>query len=174
LGADLGVLIRIDSPAGDPITVDSNAELGVWVGLGETGTGALDIASVSALVRRVSISSDGVTLDLSKIARDVTDRAGSALFAFTINNPLDAVGHFTVSFTTDGRALIAPREITIQPGRSTVRLTLTRSELDALLGQRVTVGLKGTVAATASSGLITLRPADAMSVNTQLTLNLVL
>jgi hypothetical protein len=115
-----------------------------------------------------------VTLDLSNIASGITDRAGSALFAFTISNPLDAVGHFSVSFTANGSALIAPREITIQPGRSTVQLTLTRSELDALLGQRVTVGLKGTVEATAPSGLITLRPADAMSVDTQLTLSLVL
>jgi hypothetical protein len=174
LSSDVSVLVEIDSPAGDPVKIDGDARLAASVAVGAEGTGTVGITSVTALVRDdVSVSSESVTLDLTGIDPDISAKARSAVLTFIITNPLDAIGHFTATFTAGDREVLPPEQITIPPGRSTTQLTLSRTELDALLRERITIGLTGTVEAASSSGLVTIRPMDALTVDTRITLGVV-
>jgi hypothetical protein len=169
LSANVELLLTVESPAGDAVTMNGTTQLTASVQVGTVG-----ITAVSAPVPSVQLASQTVELDLSQFDADVASRARSAELTLAIANPLDVEGTFTLAFNGGQGSLIAPRSIGIRAGSSTVAITLSRSELDQLLGRHVSLNLTGKVAATKSDGIVTIRPTDAITVDARLALSVVL
>jgi hypothetical protein len=169
LSSDVKLLLAIDSPAGDSVTINGSTRL-----TASAAVGAVGVTSVSAAVPDVELTSRAVELDLSQFDADIASKARSAELTLSIENSLDVQGTFTLAFTGSHGHLIAPRSIAVRAGSSTATIALSRSDLDHILGQRITLTLTGGVTATGPGGLLTIRPTDAIAVDARLALAVVL
>jgi hypothetical protein len=170
LSADVALDILVDSPAGDAVTnVGPTRYMTAVFRVGTVG-----VTTISAQAPTRSLASQDVVLDLSRFDSDIAAKAQSAELTLAMTNPLAVAGQLSLAFNGSHGAVIPPKTVNVSQGSSVRKLTLTRSELDQLLGQRITLGLTGQVTATHPSGLVTFRPTDDISIDGQLVLTVVL
>ena len=170
LTADMALDVVVDSPAGDVVTnVGPTRFMSAVARVGSVG-----VTSISAPAPTSPLASRDVVLDLSRFDSDIATKARSAELTLAITNPLHVAGQLSLAFAGSQGALIPPKSVDVSQGSSLRKLTLTRSELDQLLGQRVSLSLTGQVTATHPSGLVTFRPTDDISIDGQLALTVVL
>ncbi|MEJ2217383.1 MAG: hypothetical protein P8099_12295 [Gemmatimonadota bacterium] len=157
----LVIEFRINSPAGDPVTI--NTSQGLFVTL---NPGTLDISQAEVAVSNMTVQTDPSTLDLSGLPDFVVNDVQAGALRFSIDNPFDVSGTLTLTVTPPNGAPVV-KTLDVAPGATTPRIDFTGDELRPLLGQdNVVVTTTGVVNAT--SGTITVSPDQVVTFKTDL------
>ena len=166
IGSPVETEVSIDSPAGDPVIIDTAHSLTVDVGDASVGVSAARVR-----VQSRTVSSAPISLDLADLDAALTDRVTNGALLLEIDNPFAVAGDLTAIVSAPGVTLVRP--IAIVPGQSSPTLSFTGAELRSLFGQAVTLTISGDVSAVDPGGMITVTPAMALSVASRLELYLV-
>lgn len=156
----LQVAMQINSPAGDPVTIDASRTITV-----SGSTGLVFVSSATVNLTSQSVSAAPSSLNLSGMDSSITNRTGGATLQMTVTNPFNVTGNLNVTFT--GQSQIA-KTIPLSGGTTTPSVTFTQSEIRSLLGQNVTVAIGGIV----SGSNVTVTPGQTVSVSSRLVLTL--
>lgn len=163
LNDTLFVEFRLNSPAGDPTTIDTSQ--GLYITL---NPGTLNISQADVRVSDMAVQGTPSSIDLSGLPDFVVKHVQSGAIRFNIDNPFDVSGTFTLTLTPPNGAPVV-KSLTITPGTTTPRVDLTGSELRSLLGQaNVVLTTSGVVNAT--SGSVSITPHQVATLKTDLEL----
>ncbi len=155
------VEFRINSPAGDPTTI--NTSQGFYATL---NPGTLEISEAEVVVDNMTADGTPTTMDLSGLPDFVVNHVQSGALRFTIDNPFDVSGTFTLTLASPNMAPVV-KTLSIVPGASNPRIDFTGDELQTLLDQEsIDVTTAGQV--TASGGTVTVTPRQVMTLKTEL------
>ncbi|HUP52217.1 MAG TPA: hypothetical protein VM198_07065 [Longimicrobiales bacterium] len=157
---------EIDSPLGDPVTIDSSLPVTVTV----TPTNIL-VASVTIVVAGRSVDFDPVSLDVEEVDQNLIDRILAGGFIVDVVNPFGVAADFQL--TIDGPT-IAPIQKSASvgtAGTSTIEISFTTGELRAFLGQPG-VTLSGGAVVDAEASQITVLPGQELVLTGKLDLTL--
>ncbi|MEJ2185168.1 MAG: hypothetical protein P8Z36_04435 [Gemmatimonadota bacterium] len=161
LSDSLVIAFRISSPAGDPTTINTSQALFVTL-----QPGTLDISQAEVVVDNLTADGTPSTMDVSGLPDFVVNHVQSGALRFTIDNPFDVSGTFTLTLTTsNGTPLI--KTLDIVPGASTPRIDFTGPELQSLLDQG-SILVTSTGQVSASGGTVTVTPDQVMTLKTEL------
>lgn len=164
-GPGVRVTLTVDSPAGDPVMMNSNSTISATASVG-----TFSVSQAAVTVNSQSITSSAKSIDLTDVSSDVANRVQGGSVDLTITNPFGVAGPVTLRLTPAGVAPVV-KSFTLASGpSSTSRVDFTASELKSLLGQKVDMSLTGTVSA--PSGTVTITPTQAVSVTTRLQMTL--
>ena len=134
--------VTIESPAGDPVTVNT-AEY-ILIEAAEASFGA---SGATVRVQDRHVSAQALTLDLAGIDAELTSRVQRGSLLLDIANPFAVGGVLTATLSAPGVMLV--RSLPIVPGTSSVSLDFSGAELRTLFGPSpVTLSVSGPVSAT--------------------------
>lgn len=162
----IAATVTIDSPAGDPITIDASLAL--------EATAAprnVRVASVRVDVSGESVTLDPVLLDVEGVGVDVADRVVEGAFIVDVTNPFGVGGTFDL--TIDGPTIMPiQRSVAIgaEPS-STVTIDFSGAEIRSFLGQPGVI-LSGGAVVDPAAGIITLGPGQELVLEARLDLTL--
>jgi hypothetical protein len=166
VGSPLETSITIDSPAGDPVTIDTSDSFTVLVMESIVG-----ISGAQVRVAGRAISSAPVSLDLEDIDTEVADRVKGGALLLEIDNPFAVGGSVTATLSAPGLTLTWP--VTIAPGASEPELPFTGEDLRSLFGTSpVTLSFTGTVDGVPAGGLVSVTPDMVLTVRSHLQLDI--
>lgn len=157
------VTITINSPAGDPVTMDASRTIAV------TATPAnlvVPTASVSVVNRPISASA---TADLRNIDSTITNHVTGGSLLLGVVNPFAVGGTITVLVSAPNVATIT-KTAQLAPGTTTDTLSLSQGELMPLFGHVVTMSFSGPVSGT--NGAVAVAPRQAVVVTTHFVVTL--
>jgi hypothetical protein len=153
----LQISTTLNSPLGDPVNINTAQQITV------TGTtGSLFISSASVSLSNQSISSSSTDFDLSDVDKSITDHLDSGQLLLTVTNPFSATGNMTVTLSGGSTPIV--KQVTLSTGTSTPSISLTKSDLEALFGHKITIKFAGTVNGTN----VTVSPGQTVSVVSRL------
>jgi hypothetical protein len=151
VNGSLVATVTLDSPLGDPVTVDTASAVSVVV-----TPGTIDVSSVAIDVSGESVTIDPVDLDVGDIDTDIENRVIEGAFLLDVTNPFGVSADFdlTISWATGtlGRAAVVTSAPTSQ-----VRIDFTGAELQSFLGEPNVV-LTGSAVVEAAAGVVTVNP----------------
>ena len=144
-------VVDVNSPLGDPVLVNTSAQLNVGVTFGVM---AATSATIDAAGRVIAI--DQVAMDVEDIDSDIVENIISGAVVLDITNPFGVALNVTIDIGGPTIATISKTvDITSDP-TSQARLEYDALELQTFLGQTgVTIGGSGTVDAAAGSAVVT-------------------
>jgi len=159
----LVVVVAVNSPAGDAVTIDVTERLIV-----DAGVQALEISSAVIDVSGREFTMDDTELDLEGVDETVVDHVMSGALDLEIQNPWSIGATFSV--TIQGPNTNISKGFNIPPGAtSTARVEFSQSELRSFLGQpNVVLGGHGLV--DVGAGQVTLSPGQVLTLESQLDL----
>lgn len=148
----LDVRVTLNSPAGDPVTVDSNLLLQVTATPSNVTVGSVEIDVASE-----AVTLDPVSLDVAELDQELIDRVQAGAFVLDVVNPFGVSADFQI--TVSGPTITTIQKMaTIGPeAESTAVIAFTGSELRSFLGQPG-VTLSGDAVVDAGAGAITVNP----------------
>lgn len=144
--------ITLTSPAGDPVTVDSNLQIAV-----DATVSNVRVSDVSVDVSNEAVTLDPVSLDLDEVGEEFGERVLSGAFLVDVENPF-GVGA-SVQFTIDGPT-IAPIQKSVQldgSATSSERVDFTMAEIQSILGQP-SLMLTGGATVSPGAGIVSVQP----------------
>lgn len=154
--------VTVGSPAGGAVRIDTNQRLAV------TATPA-DVRATQAQVRVANTRTiTGGTVELG--TRDDSDRIEGAAIVVEAENPLAVTGTLNLVFRTTGGQVIT-KSLPVGSGRTTGRVALTAEETRAVFQDPATT-LTASANLAAPSGVVTLRPDQAVRVRSRLELTI--
>jgi hypothetical protein len=154
----LEVYVTLESPAGDPTTMNSNQSFSVTVQPAPIG---LSQAQVNLANQQISAAQTSV--DLSSVSdQALINRVQAGTLHLTINSPFGVQGTLTATFAAPGAAPIVKTIPLTTATQQTPDVSLTASELRTLLGHTATLTVSGTV--NSPTGTVTLTPTQVLSV----------
>lgn len=156
----LQVAMQLNSPIGDPVTIDASRTISV-----SGSTGAVRVSSAKVNLANQNVSAAPTTLGLSGVDSTISRRTGGATLQMTVTNPFNVSGNLNVTLT--GQSAIT-KSIPLAGGTTTPSMTFTQDEIRSLLGQTVTVTIAGTV----NGSNVTLTPGQTATVASRLVLTL--
>jgi hypothetical protein len=159
------VNVKVFSPAGDPVTINTASSLSV------TATpNQVRVSQASVGVTNRAVTGQQATLDLSGVDDVVKEHTNAGAILLDIANPFGVGGAMTVTITAPGTTITKPVTLS-SSAASTVRVALTGSEMQSILGQNpVRVNVSGVVSA--PSGNVTVQPGQTVSIGTRLELTI--
>lgn len=123
----LDIDVAIESPQGDPVTINTSQTFTV-----RTQPAAVDVPSVSAVVAGESLTIDPVELDTEDIDSDVTARIVEGGIRLEIANPFGVVAEGGIRIDFPGGQI--GKGLTIPAGASTQTVSFTGDELRSFIG----------------------------------------
>jgi hypothetical protein len=156
----LQVGMQLNSPAGDPVTIDASRTISIS---GSVGTVYVSSAQVNLANQNVSAAPS--SLNLSSVDSSITRRAGAATLELAVDNPFNVSGNLNV--TLSGQSPIT-KSVALSSGSTSPNVTFTESEVRSLLGQNVTMTIVGTV----NGSNVTVTPGQTVTVTSRLVLTL--
>jgi hypothetical protein len=157
--------VHFDSPAGDPVAIDTTETIHVAAVDGRVMLGETTLA-----VDSDSVSVDPTTVSTGDLDHSVTDRVTGGALILDVENPfaeLQVAGTLTIAT----ESVVITKRVTIPGGRSTVEVPFTGAELHAVVGQpNLEISLHGTVSS--PSGHVTVRPTDVIVLHTSFKIDL--
>jgi hypothetical protein len=154
----LELYVTLDSPAGDPTTINSNQSFSVTVQPAPIG---LSQAQVNLANQQINAAQTSV--DLSSVSdQALINRVQAGTLHLAISSPFGVQGTLTATFTAPGAAPIVKSIPLTTAAQQAPNVSLTASELRALLGHTATLTVSGTVSS--PSGTVTLTPTQVLSV----------
>ena len=156
--------IVLDSPTGDPVTIDASDQISV-----DAVPSAIRVASVEIDVAGQNVDFDPVDLDLEDVDTELAERVESGSFILDIVNPFAVAADFDLEI--DGPT-IAPiqKSASIGPeAESTVTISFTGEELRSFLGEPNVV-LTGGAVVDAAAGSIVVTPGQELVLEASLDL----
>ncbi len=160
-GSTVRVMLVLDSPAGDPVRVDTGASIHVVV---TPETVLVSSARVSVAGRTVSV--DPVELSLADVDQDLVDRVESGALELLVRNPLRAPVDFTLRITGGFPDIVKAAALSAAEN-STTRVEFTPDELHTFLGKDG-VELAGSGTVPAGTPPVTVTAADTVVIRTRL------
>ncbi len=156
--------VIIDSPLGDPVTVDANALLAV-----NATASDVRVSAVSADVSGKMVPFDPVDLGLEDVDAEVQEIVREGAFVLHVTNPFGIGADFDL--TIDGPTIAAlQRSATIPPdAESTVTLLFTGAEIQSFLGEPGVL-LTGGATVSAAAGIVSLAPGEELVLDAELDL----
>lgn len=158
--------VGIDSPAGDPVTID--ADLGVSVTATPDG---ITVSAVEIDVSGLSVDLDDVSLGVEDVDADVVDRIIEGGFVLDVANPFGVAADFQLSLTGP---TIAPIVKSVSIGHeptSTVRVDFSGDELRSFMGHP-DVMLSGAAVVDSGAGPVMVDPGEELVLSASLDLTL--
>ena len=156
-GSGLQFATTLNSPLGDPVTIDMSRTLSVS---GSVGTLFVSQAQVS--IANQAVSSSSTDLDLTGVGDKVTKRATGGSLQLTIDNPFTVSGSLAVGF--NGGDGVITKSVPLAGGSSTPMVSFTKAELNQLLGHEITISYSGIV----NGSSVTVRPGQTVTVSSRL------
>lgn len=157
----LQITTMLVSPLGDPITIDMAQHINVT---GSTGPFFISAAAVN--LANQSVSSTATNLDLSGIDSTITDHIESASMMLTVDNPFGATGNLTMTMTGSGAPVVKP--VTLSAGTTNPVISLTKDEIQSLLGNDIGIAFSGTV----NGSNVSITPGQTLAVSSRLQLGI--
>lgn len=157
------ISVRLHSPAGDPVVINSNQGLSVHAAPVD-----VRITQARVILANSDISTDPTEIDLEELDDEIADRIHGGAIRLEIDNPFTVSGAIEVRITRPGLTPLV-RSIQIQPGTGTSRVEFSGDELRSLIGRSgVTLQLRGAVSSAAGGTLVT--PTSEIGIRTRLEL----
>jgi len=166
VNGSLVATVEVNSPLGDPVTINTNLQVNVTA----TPTNVL-VGAVAVDVGGRSVDLDPVSLDVEDVDAELTDRIVQGAFVLHVVNPF-AIGA-AFQLTIDGPT-IAPIQKGVNIGAastSTVSLAFTAAELQSFLGEP-DVMLSGGAVVDAAAPIITVTPGQELILSGDLDLTI--
>lgn len=155
--------VVLDSPAGDPVTIDASAELSVVA-----TPGLIRVASVAVDVSNEPVAFDPRDLNVGDIDQDLEDRLIQGSFLLNVTNPFGVAADFDLSITGGTLPIMRTASIT-SAASSQVRIDFTGNELRSFLGEDGVV-LSGSAVIDAGAGVVTVLPGQELILEAQMDL----
>lgn len=161
----LDVDVRVYSPAGDPVVMDSSDSLRVAV-----QPAAVEISEATVVATGIPpINAQGAELDFSGVDPTIVDRIRGGALTFDVQNPFTVTGSIVLEFDMGTQTVTKP--LNIQQGAFQATLDFSETEMQAILGgDNVVVNAVGTLSAV--DGTLTVSPAQELIMDTQMSLTL--
>lgn len=164
IAGPLKVNITLFSPAGDSVTINTSERFSV-----NATANNFRVSQASVNVPSKSIPSQGDTVDLSGLKNMTTGTISGGALVLTVQNPFAVQGTVNVDVTApNGTHLTKSVALPLggpTTGPQTVRIPLTASEINSLVGQTgVAIAITGSVSAPA--GAVTVTPTQKIVLNT--------
>ena len=155
----LQIATTLNSPLGDPVAINTNSQMTV-----SGSTGPLFISAASVNLSNQSVSAGNSDFDLGSIDKSITDHVESGALMLAVTNPFAATGNLNVTLSGGSSPIV--KQISLTSGSSTPSITLTKSELQSLFGNKITIAFAGTV----NGSNVTVTPGQTVSVVSRLQL----
>lgn len=157
---------RVDSPAGDPVMMDSS------LGLSVTATPTnIRVVSVDIDVAGRAVDLDPVSLDLDGVDVELVDRVVSGAFVLDVVNPFAVAADFQLSISGPTIATIDKTVAIGSASTTEARIDFTQAELRSFLGEP-NVMLSGGAVIDAGAPVVTVSPGQELMVDASLDLTL--
>lgn len=164
----IGVRITMDSPTGDPVTIDSSDLVQVTA----TPTD-VRVARVAIDVANQVVDFDPVSLDVEDVERDLVDRIVSGAFVLDIVNPFEVAADFDLTISGPTISTIQKSEVIGTATESTVVIEFTQAELRSFLGEPGVL-LSGGAVVDAGAGTVIVEPGQSLLLTAALDVTLLL
>ncbi len=153
---DLEVTAVVDSPTGDPVTLEAFLAVSVTV-----TARSVRVSTVRADVSGESVTLDAVELGVEEVDREFTDRIVSGALVVDVVNPFGIGADLSVAIRDEssGGAYVEKAAAISTAPESRVRLEFSPDELRSFLG-RPGVLLTGEAAVDPAAGVITMDPGE--------------
>ena len=148
-GSRFAVEVIIDSPAGDPVRINSAASIDVTAAPTQ-----LLLSSAQLRVQDRQVAGQPVQLNLTGIDSYIIDQVQGGKLVLTLSNGFGVGGALTLTVT--GSLTPISKQVAIPANDATVEVTFTEAELESMLGREVTVSFSGSVS---SASAVTITPA---------------
>lgn len=159
------VAITLESPAGDPVVVNTNQSVSATV----TPTRVV-LSEATVRVESRQIDTEPVDLDVEDIDDAVIDHQKGGALLLDISNPFGVTGQLELMI--ESPTITIRRPLTLRTGESTERVELSESELGSILGESpVRLSIAGAVSATGPGG-ISVSPNQSVVVDSRLELTI--
>jgi hypothetical protein len=154
----LEVYITLDSPAGDPTTINTSQSFSVSI---QPAPIALSQAKVTLANQQINAAQTSV--DLSSVNdQALINRVQAGTLHLAISSPFGVQGTLTATFTAPGAAPIVKTIPLTTAAQQAPDVSLTGTELRALLGHTASLSVSGTVSS--PTGTVTLTPTQVLNV----------
>lgn len=168
IGGPLQVSVVLDSPAGDPATVDASQRITV-----RATPKDWRIASARVTLANKDVRADDIAVDLGGVDGSLVDRVTGGALVLSVTNPLTASGTFTVEITAPGIAPITKPLTLAANATTTRRLEFTAAELRSILGKDgVRLALRGRASGTDAGTTVVVTPTNQITIASTLELTL--
>ncbi len=157
-GSNIILDVTITSPAGDPVQINTSAQLQLTPINATASSATVDVVN-----RNVSVPQ--VVLGLEDIDDGIIDHVKSGALVVIVENPFNVTGTLNLTFAP---AVIASKPVQIAPGSSSPRVELTQAELRLLLGRSIVVNISGRV--NGPAGGVTVLPTQLVNISTRIDL----
>ncbi|MGH7656134.1 MAG: hypothetical protein ACREN6_15885 [Gemmatimonadaceae bacterium] len=161
--AGVTVNVTVDSPLGDPVTVNTAQTISFTASVG-----TLQVSSATVDLGAATTVTPGTptTVDLSGIDNSIAKNVNSGFFILTVTNPLGVAGNLTADFT--GGAGAVSKALTLSSAAtSTDTLNFSNADLKNMLGYSLQLTFSGTVSGTS----VTITPGQTLAVTSRLQIN---
>ena len=156
--APVEVYVTLDSPAGDPTTINASQSFSVSI---QPAPIALSRAQVNLANQQINAAQTSV--DLSAVSdQALINRVQGGTLHLAISSPFGVQGTLTATFSAPGAAAIVKTIPLTTAAQQTPDVSLTATELRSLLGHTATLTVSGTVSS--PSGTVTLTPTQVLDV----------
>jgi hypothetical protein len=157
--APLRVYLTLNSPQGDPVTIDSNQSISL-----SFQPTPVSLSQAQVQIGTQSVSASQANIDLTGLSdQALINRVQGGTVHLVIASPFGVQGTLIARFSAAGVAPITKTLPLTTAAQQTQDVTLTASELRSLLGSSVTLDVSGSV--NSPSGTVTLTPTQALQVN---------
>lgn len=166
VGGPVRVSVTLDSPLGDPVTIDNNDSIRVTAEPRNIRVGSVevDVASRSVIL-------DPVSLDVAEVDSTLTNRIVSGDFVLDVVNPFGVAADFDVEISGPTITTIQ-KSASIGPGaESRAVIGFTAEELRSFLGEPDVI-LSGGAVVDADAGPVVVNPGEELVLSASLDLTL--
>lgn len=154
---------RLESPRGDPVRIDADADFGVVVAFEE-----LRIVSVRIAMPPRIVAFDRAEIDTGDVEENLIGRVEGGAIEVRVENPFAI--ELELDLVVDGPETPAiERRVFVAPAGSTTRIVLSGDEIRSVLGRPSVVLTSGGVAR-APTGEVELRPDQRVVLDTRMDL----
>ncbi len=162
LDGAIEALLTLDSPAGDPVTVDADAEIGVTASVA-----GLRVSEVAIDVSGESVALENANLDLDDVGSDLSDRVMAGALLLDVRNPFGVGADFQLSIDGSGFSTIEHDPAIAGDAEESLRIDFTDQEIRDIL-RSPSVSLSGGAVVDPAAGVVRVRPGQELEIEASL------
>ena len=155
--------ITVNSPAGDPVTIDTSDRLSLTATPTE-----IHVSQAQVRVANRTIDATEVELDLGDIDESVTEKVKAGALLLTLSNPFAVTGDLALTITAAGTTIT--KTVALAQGASTARVEFNEQEIQSILAASpVRLSVSGAICGSAPC-TTTVTPTQNVTIGSQLEL----
>ena len=154
--------VLIDSPAGDPVTVDSSLRISVVASVDQ-----LRVTEVAVDVSGEAVSLDPSTFDLGDVGEELFDRVIAGSLRLDVLNPFGVGADFQLTIDGSTFPTIQHQPSIVGAAEESVRIDFSSQEIQGILAAP-SVSLSGGGTVDPAAGIVRVRPGQELEVEATL------